>query len=122
MTEQEWLECADPKPMLKFLTSKASERKLQLFAVLVCGRLLRLLQDPRSRRAVDVAERNADSQAGEAEQAAAADAAWTANNTLEEEVADRNIRLPTESDSLAKQYAAGAAVLALDGNLGTGRT
>jgi hypothetical protein len=33
VTEAEWLACTDPKPMLEFLRSQASERKLRLFAV-----------------------------------------------------------------------------------------
>jgi hypothetical protein len=33
MTEDEWLTCADPTPMLAFLVDKGSERKFRLFSV-----------------------------------------------------------------------------------------
>lgn len=55
MTEQEWLTSADPEPMLAFLRTRATGRKLRLFAVGCCRRVWPLL-DEWSRRAVEVAE------------------------------------------------------------------
>lgn len=59
MTEQEWLECTDPRRMLEFL-SDASPRKRSLFAVACCRRIWHLLKDERSRILVEKVERHAD--------------------------------------------------------------
>jgi hypothetical protein len=60
MTDAKWLTCTDPKVMLDFLRGKASERKLRLFAVACCRRISHLLNDKRSREAVEVGEQQAD--------------------------------------------------------------
>jgi hypothetical protein len=67
MTEREWLDCADPEPMLRLLLESParSERKLRLFACACVRRSWASLTDPRSREAVKVAERFADGRASE---------------------------------------------------------
>jgi hypothetical protein len=59
-TGAKWLASADPGPMLASLGRKAGNRKLRLFACACCRRIWHLLGDPRSREAVEVAERYAD--------------------------------------------------------------
>src|SRR5262245_7747223 len=62
MTEAEWLECTDPMPMLGGLLERRrlSNRWKQLFACACCRRSWPLLTDPRSRKAVETAERFCD--------------------------------------------------------------
>jgi hypothetical protein len=87
MTEQEWLECTDPTPMLEFLLleflrGKASERKLRLFTCGCCRPIWGLLTDVRWQEAVETVEQYADgvatlaefNQAGEIARAASWDA------------------------------------------------
>jgi hypothetical protein len=68
MTEQEWLDCKDPRRLLQFAGAKTSSRKLRLFACACCRHLWRFFKGlPRSRRALEVSERYADGQATKAE-------------------------------------------------------
>jgi hypothetical protein len=98
MTEDQWRESSDPYPMLVFLAKqKARGRKLRLFS---CGcvrqRVWHLLQDERSRAAVEVAERYAEGEASSPQLRTAwraAGAAWA-------------------SPGVGNRYAAGAAAMA----------
>jgi hypothetical protein len=63
MTEAEWLASDDPQNMLAFLRSRASERKLRLFACTCCRRMWHLLTNRQSRWAAEVVERHADAAA-----------------------------------------------------------
>jgi hypothetical protein len=65
MTEQEWLACTDPTPMLVFMRPRTSDRKLRLLACACCRRIWSLLTSPLSRAAVEVAEQFADGLASE---------------------------------------------------------
>jgi hypothetical protein len=82
MTEAEWTSCREPEKMLTFLreSGRVSERKLRLFGVAVCRRIWPLLTDPRSRKALDLAEQWAEGRATEEGLAAAHDDATAAAN------------------------------------------
>jgi hypothetical protein len=73
LTEAEWLAWGNPNPMLTYLQGKISDRKVRVFAVACCRRMLGWVQaGPEERHAVAVAERYADGRADGAELAAAA--------------------------------------------------
>src|SRR5689334_6264076 len=63
MTEAEWLACAEPERMLRFLSEQRRKRKLALFGVACCRHISRLCNDELSAIAIDVAERYADRRA-----------------------------------------------------------
>jgi hypothetical protein len=73
LKEVDWLSSADPAAMLAHVRGEVSDRKLRLFAVACCRQVFGLLADPRSRRAVEVAERYADGLATEEERRRIAD-------------------------------------------------
>jgi hypothetical protein len=76
VTEDQWLACANPEPLLAALRGQASERKLRLFACACCRRVWHLLKHEASRRAVEVAERYADDRADDVER----EIAWRSSN------------------------------------------
>ena len=71
MTENEWLTCANPEPMLSVLRGRASARKARHFACACCRRVWHLFKHEASRQAVEVAERFADGRADDADLEAA---------------------------------------------------
>jgi hypothetical protein len=60
MTEREWLTCADPAVMLRFVRGRVTERKLRLYLVACCRLTWHLVRDSRSHRAIEAAEQHAD--------------------------------------------------------------
>jgi hypothetical protein len=78
MTEAEWLAWADPAPMLEFLRPNEETRKSRLFECACCRRIWRLIDDNRSRAALEGTERLVDGLATPGEANAAEVAAETA--------------------------------------------
>lgn len=75
VTEAEWLGCADPLPMLRWLNERdASPRKLRLFSCACVRSVWELMPADVAREAVLAAERFADGQTNEADRRAALEA------------------------------------------------
>lgn len=60
MTEAEWLDCADPMPMLEFLGPKRLDSRLRRLAVECCRRVRYLIAEGVFRAAADAGEAFAD--------------------------------------------------------------
>ena len=60
ITESEWLAHTHSTEMLGLLRDRAGEKDLKRFAVACCRRIWPLIHDERSRRAVEMAERDID--------------------------------------------------------------
>jgi hypothetical protein len=114
LTRAEWLASSDLGLLLEFLGGEVSDRKLRLFAVACCRRVLDLLPDGRSRRAVDTFERYADGQAGPEELRAALRAAWDVGENAASYLA-------TEESFLVAFKAAADRAAGGDGRESTGR-
>jgi hypothetical protein len=67
MTEADWLAGADPHRAMVWVreSGKVSDRRLRLFATAYCRRYRNVFDDPRSRKAVEIAELYADGLATE---------------------------------------------------------
>ncbi len=72
MTEDEWLVCGAPEPLLDYLATGGSQRKFRLYAVACCRSIWHLLEGEPARCAVEVSERFADGNATNSERRAAA--------------------------------------------------
>lgn len=88
MTEQEWLECADPRPMLSELGTAATMRKQRLLGLACCRRLSDLLQHGHLQQALRTADAWIEGTIGpalrkQARRAAHATAAAASGSTLE---------------------------------------
>jgi hypothetical protein len=62
VTESEWMECTDPRPMLEFLRDRGSDRTLWWFVV-ICGRRFWDVLSDQQRRGVEVVERYVEGEA-----------------------------------------------------------
>ncbi len=84
MTEQEWLQSADPLAMLEIPFGGISARKLRLFGVSCCRQNDDVFDDPREQHAIVTAEKLADGSITEAECSKAAAGLYDIRDELTE--------------------------------------
>jgi hypothetical protein len=95
--------------MLEFIKDRTSRRKLQLFAVACCRRVLDRITENALRLVVELAERSADGEAAEAELKDAERAAWTIRNGPADSAAGVSVlESPFAAAQAAAHYAAWA--------------
>jgi hypothetical protein len=109
VTEAEWLQCADPAPMLEALRGRATERKVRLFLVACCRRLFPLLPDSYTRKAVKTAERYADGGATAEKLRFAEGSARRSAGAYE-----RELRKGGQREATARDFALGLVGLTVD--------
>jgi hypothetical protein len=123
VTEGDWVNAKDPRPMLTFLrdSGNVSERKLRLLAVACCRRVWPLIKESKCRTAVDVAEGFAVGAVSAEELTAAYEEAddvisWLRDTASAEEAAfaafqaagvDLDVRILAEAAANAVAYSAG---------------
>src|SRR5262249_7727309 len=127
MTEAEWNCCEDPATMMVFLRDRvlASERKLRLYAAACCRQVWSLLQEERSRVAVEAAERYADGLLSEAERDAAFRAACDATLAIRsspDRWPESVLRLRRRRDPHQLNFAAFIAAFAVGSRAGDAST
>jgi hypothetical protein len=116
MTEAQWMLSGDVSRMLRFLQTRLSARKWRLFACARCRLAWTHLIDPRSRHAVDVAERLADDEADEGERQRALRLALTAsvNVAAQGAAADGKVAAAAWADAAVSSHVPKAWRSALD--------
>lgn len=67
MTEAEWLACTDREALFRAVRARSKRRRCRLLAVACCRAIVPTLPDPRSLKAIEIAELHADGLADDAE-------------------------------------------------------
>jgi hypothetical protein len=88
--ERAWLTSNTPSSLLSVLKGKRVPRQRRQIAVACCRRVMTSLEDPKSRHAIDVAQRFLDGEAGEAELEEAFLKAQTVAQALIEQARESN--------------------------------